>query len=214
MGTAGKPGGGLWSDASDKRLKTDVEDFEDGLEQIRQIRPVWYRFKGDYNMPTKERYVGVIAQEMQQVAPYTVTPYLDTDQKSGKSEEFLSYNGTAVIYMLVNATQELADQMEEQQKLIDKQKRQEDTREREIAELRSEIRELRALVQELSATGAAPTSSQPLNVELQRKPSLKQNAPNPFRETTIIEYYLPETTQHAQLEIRTLEGRLLETIPL
>ncbi|PHN07935.1 tail fiber domain-containing protein [Flavilitoribacter nigricans] len=199
VGTAGKPGGGLWSDASDKRLKTDVEDFEDGLEQIRQIRPVWYRFRGDFDMPTKDRYVGVIAQEMQKVAPYTVTPYRDTDQKSGKSGDFLSYNGTAVIYMLVNAAQELADQVDGQQKII--------------SELQSEITELHTLVRALKA-GQNQTPDQVREITLEQKARLSQNFPNPFHERTLIDYYLPETAHQAQLEIRTIDGKVLETIAL
>ncbi|NJL77327.1 MAG: hypothetical protein HC892_22175 [Saprospiraceae bacterium] len=33
-GSAGKPGGGDWSNASDSRLKQNIEDYRDGLAQI------------------------------------------------------------------------------------------------------------------------------------------------------------------------------------
>ncbi|PHN07930.1 tail fiber domain-containing protein [Flavilitoribacter nigricans] len=203
VGTAGKPGGGLWSDASDKRLKTDVEDFRDGLEQIRQIRPVWYRFKGDYNMPTRERYVGVIAQEMQRVAPYTVTPYRDTDEKSGVSSEFLSYNGTAVIYMLVNAAQELAEQNDEQKKTVHQLRTV-------VEEQQQQIEDLQDMVRQLVAANQPAVQE----LELHKSAELSQNHPNPFHATTTIDYFLPTDAANARLEVYSLGGQLLTVLPL
>jgi hypothetical protein len=104
-GSAGKTGGGSWSTPSDRRLKKDIEDYNDGLEQILKIRPVWYRYNGMYGMSTEESYVGIIAQEIQEFAPYTITPYMQKDNEGNKIE-YLSFNGTAITYMLVNAVQE------------------------------------------------------------------------------------------------------------
>lgn len=212
VGTAGKPGGGMWSDASDKRLKTDVEDFEDGLEQIRQIRPVWYRFKGDFSMPTKERYVGVIAQEMQKVAPYTVTPYRDTDQKSGKSGEFLSYNGTAVIYMLVNAAQEMAETADEQARTIAEQQQSLRQFQSVMQDQQQQIGELTELVHQLLTQSPSKPSVQ--KVELEGAANLSQNRPNPFPENTTIDYFLPEGSENARMAIYSLNGQLITSFPL
>lgn len=133
-GSAGKPGGGSWSNSSDRRLKNDISDFEDGLKEIMEIRPVWYRYNGMYNLPTEEKYVGVIAQEIQKVAPYTVTPYME-ENEDGTEEEYLSYNGTAVTYMLVNAVQELHTEKEELQE--------------EVHQLEEQVTKLTTLVEEL-----------------------------------------------------------------
>lgn len=112
VGSAGKTGGGSWSNPSDRRLKKDIKNYNDGLEQILKIRPVWYRYNGMYDMPTEEAYVGIIAQEIQEFAPYTITPYMQVDNEGNKIE-YLSYDGTAITYMLVNAVQEQQEEIEE-----------------------------------------------------------------------------------------------------
>ncbi|MEM9991823.1 MAG: tail fiber domain-containing protein, partial [Bacteroidota bacterium] len=101
-GNAGKPGSSLWIVSSDKRLKKNIKDYEDGLEQILQIRPVWYQYNGKLGLPSDKEYVGIIAQEMQEVAPYTVGAFQDEE----KGEEYLDFDGGALTFMLVNAVQE------------------------------------------------------------------------------------------------------------
>ena len=44
--------------------------------------------------------------------------------------------------------------------------------------------------------------------------SLSQNAPNPFSQTTKIEYYLPEAVQNAALKIYSMEGTHVKSIQL
>ncbi|MEN0047678.1 MAG: tail fiber domain-containing protein [Bacteroidota bacterium] len=191
-GTAGKIGGGVWSTSSDRRLKKDVEKFEDGLDQILKIRPVWYRYNGLYGMPTKEKYVGIIAQEMQKVAPYTITPYLATDEKTGNQKEFLSYNGTAVTYMLVNAIQE-------QQELIE-------AKEEQIEDLETRLARLEAI---LLQNKSSSTQKEQLS-----SARLVQNTPNPFNEKTNIQYFIPKETNTATLRITGANGRIIKEIPI
>ena len=71
-GGAIKPGGGSWVAESDARYKNDVVPFADGLDKLRNVKPVWYSYNGKMGLPSKERYVGVIAQDIQTVLPYTV----------------------------------------------------------------------------------------------------------------------------------------------
>ena len=46
-GNAAKPGGGAWQDVSDARIKTVHGDYVHGLDQILQLKPVRYAFKGN-----------------------------------------------------------------------------------------------------------------------------------------------------------------------
>ena len=46
-GTAYKPGGGSWTDNSDARIKTVQSDYSAGLDEVLQLRPVVYSFKGN-----------------------------------------------------------------------------------------------------------------------------------------------------------------------
>jgi hypothetical protein len=45
-GDAAKVGGGTWATFSDKRLKKDVKSFDDGLDEILRINPVWFKYNG------------------------------------------------------------------------------------------------------------------------------------------------------------------------
>lgn len=111
-GTAGKPGGGSWANSSDARLKEDVNPFKEGLATIRNIKPIYYKYNGKANLP-KNYYVGVIAQELQTVAPYMVSTYEflqgDTplEEAKEKIETYFQVDNSALSYITVNALKEL-----------------------------------------------------------------------------------------------------------
>jgi len=98
-GSAAKPGGGPWTAASDLRLKTAVEDYTESIDLLKQIHPVTYRYNGKLNMPTEQTYVGVIAQELKEVAPQMVGTFTGEDEV-----EYYDVDGSAFTYMLINAT--------------------------------------------------------------------------------------------------------------
>lgn len=99
-GSAAKPGGGTWTATSDVRLKQDVKPYTDGLAELLRIRPVRYRYNEASGHDTKPEYVGVIAQELREVAPYMV----GTFEKDGA--QYLNVDNSAMIYMLVNSVRE------------------------------------------------------------------------------------------------------------
>jgi hypothetical protein len=104
-GSAGKPGGGSWSNPSDRRLKDRISNYGDGLHSILKINPVRFHYNELSDFDTEPEHVGVIAQELQEVAPYMVN-----ENERG----YLDVNNSAMTYMLVNAVQELS---QENQKL-------------------------------------------------------------------------------------------------
>lgn len=112
-GTAGKPGGGSWENASDARLKQEVEDFTDGLSVLGRLRPVTYRYNGKAGLPTGERYVGVIAQEAQAVVPYMVSEFVAED-----GETYLQFDPSALDFIAINAIREQQNLIERQQRTI------------------------------------------------------------------------------------------------
>ena len=134
-----KPTAGDWLGVSDRRLKKDIRDYTDGLEKLMQIRPVFYRFNGKLGLPSDKESVGVIAQEMQKVAPYMIQP-LNDQSEEGKKENYLAYDGTALTYMLVNSVQE-------QQAIIEAQKSEIDALKAEVAELQTLKAEVASLVE-------------------------------------------------------------------
>lgn len=107
--SAAKPTSGSWTIASDKRLKTDIHPFKDGLEVLKQINPVYFKYNGKANTPD-EYGIGVLAQEVEGVAPYMVGSfeYIASSQDLPNKEEYLSYNPDALHYISLNAVKELA----------------------------------------------------------------------------------------------------------
>ena len=93
---------------SDARLKNDVTTLPGGLEQLRRLRPVSYKWKHDGASGTTQ--VGLIAQEVQQVFP----SFIRSDAKTA----MLSVNYTQLIPVLIRAVQEQQTIIEQQQAKI------------------------------------------------------------------------------------------------
>lgn len=114
---AAKPGTSTWTVTSDARLKKDVKPYESGINEIMNIDPVWYTYTGEAELP-EETFVGVIAQDLEKVAPYMVSDWEYKDEK-GNSETYLAVNNGAMTYMLINATKEQQAVIEELKKELE-----------------------------------------------------------------------------------------------
>ena len=59
-GSAGKPGGGSWTNSSDQRLKDILGEYNSGLDEIASLNPVILYYKEDNprGLPSDEKYVG------------------------------------------------------------------------------------------------------------------------------------------------------------
>jgi hypothetical protein len=122
-----KPTSGSWTGYSDKRLKKDIAPFKDGIEVLRKINTVTYQFNGIGGLPVNKTFIGVIAQDVEKVAPYCVTKgslrinqsdvgkfggdVLETtasDTAEGTSVvSALKYNYDGLIYVLINSVKQL-----------------------------------------------------------------------------------------------------------
>ncbi|RZA01012.1 MAG: hypothetical protein EOP47_12210 [Sphingobacteriaceae bacterium] len=109
-GSASKPGGGSWSNSSDIRLKKNISPFTDGIEQLTKINPVHFQYNNLTSYDTSKQYIGVIAQELEPVAPYM----LQTDEKG-----YLKVDNSAMTYMLINAVKEQQQMIEQMKKEIE-----------------------------------------------------------------------------------------------
>ncbi|MBS1538216.1 MAG: tail fiber domain-containing protein, partial [Bacteroidetes bacterium] len=65
-------GGAHWDIPSDENLKKNISFFTDGLEQLRHVNPIWFEYNGKYGFISPHPEIGVLAQDIQQVLPYTV----------------------------------------------------------------------------------------------------------------------------------------------
>lgn len=137
--------------------------------------------------------MGVIAQKMKEIAPYTIGTFTYQDPKGAK-EEYLDYDANAVIYILINSVKQQQIQIEELKRLITRQSNQPQT--------------------SASTPAAAPTPAvAPTRVDLSNKNTivLDQNVPNPFGEKTIINYSIPLNASRAQVLFHNTARQLIKT---
>lgn len=111
-GQAYKPGGGSWQAISDARIKTVMGDYEPGLYEAVQLRPVVYTFKGNDGPAHKEAaaagksFVGLIADEVLSVIPDMV------EVKRGvidgqEVDDYKTLDLSQLVFMLINSVKEL-----------------------------------------------------------------------------------------------------------
>ena len=107
--SAAKPGTNTWTIVSDARIKKDIHPYTNGLSIIKRINPVWFKYNGKAGFPNdNQEHIGVIAQEIVKVAPYTVNTFrgkLNPDDK--KETDLLNFNSHALTFDLINAVKEL-----------------------------------------------------------------------------------------------------------
>ncbi len=116
--SAAKPGTSSWTIASDSRLKTNISNFNDGLDIINQINPVWFNYNGKAWLPTDKKYVGIIAQDMQKIAPYTINSYkAKLNPQDVKETELLNFNESALNFVMINAIKEQQKQIQDLKKI-------------------------------------------------------------------------------------------------
>lgn len=180
---------------SDKRLKSNINSLEYGLNEVLQLNPVSYNYTGENSTPTDRAYVGLVAQELNKVMPEFVSTQQFIDYADDgtviKDEEHLAIHDTELKYVLINAIQE-------QQELIEAQAEK-------IAEL-----------QEAFSTIGSTESNNRTNVTLSGYDlaELDQNAPNPFNGTTNISYIIPTDASTAQISVFSQNGQLMKTLDI
>jgi hypothetical protein len=103
---------------SDARLKNNIEPFTDGLNVIEQINPVQFQYNADAPFATTDKQVGIVAQELEKVAPYMVHQTAE-----GNVKDMRWVDNQAYVFLLINAVKELRHQVEAQQKEIEKLKK-------------------------------------------------------------------------------------------
>ena len=116
--SAAKPSTSAWTVASDRRLKTNVRPFIDGLSIVNQLAPVAYEYNGLGGMPAGVTGIGFLAQNVKDIIPYSVGTYqgwlhpscaIDPrpDPCDTTTTELFNLNDSALTYVLINAVNQL-----------------------------------------------------------------------------------------------------------
>lgn len=118
-------GNDMWNNLSDVRLKKDIRALEAGLEQLVQVQPVRFRYNGKAGTPNGHEGIGVIGQEIEKIFPEMVQRLPHNHKDDLDSDDLLTYNGSALTYVLVNAVKELAAKVEKlEAALVEHQQRE------------------------------------------------------------------------------------------
>lgn len=105
-------GGGSWLNGCDGRVKSDIRDFEAGLQQLAQVRPVRFRYNGKAGTTAGHNGVGIIGQEIERVFPEMISRAPTVPDDGLEGDDMLIFDGSALTYVLVNAVKELAAKVE------------------------------------------------------------------------------------------------------
>ncbi len=125
-GTAGKPGGGSWSSASDARLKKNVRDLDGALDALTSLRGVSFEYIDPQTIGELEgERLGMIAQEVELVFP----DWVETNDDGFRT---VTYRGFEAL--TVEAFRELREEND-----------------REIAGLKGEVKDLEIQLDDLQA---------------------------------------------------------------
>lgn len=100
-----------WFTLSDGRLKEDVRPFTDGLSLLLQLAPQWYRFRGPSDARHRPEHGGLIAQDVQPLAPYMVGEAQAPLTPGGPTETVLTLNMHHLWLVFINAFQEVAQRL-------------------------------------------------------------------------------------------------------
>lgn len=197
LNSAGKPGSSLWAVASDSRLKQNITEFTDGLALLKQIKPVWFQYNGKAGIETGEqKFVGIIAQEMQKIAPYTVGSFTYQDSLGNKSE-YLDYDANAVTYILINS-------VKEQQEVIEQ-------KDAELKDVNAQMAALSRRLEQLERIVASNTVKPLTGNAARQEPNangviLEQNVPNGFSGSSAINFFIPESVKDAKIDVYSVNG--------
>ena len=120
LNSAAKPAGGAWTNPSDRRLKKDIIPFTDGLGVITKINPVRYRLNGKAGTPKDTEGISVIAQDIKDIAPYTVSTYKAKLEIEDEEEtELYNFDSSPLTFVMINAIKQLKQENEKLRKRIE-----------------------------------------------------------------------------------------------
>lgn len=198
-----------WMHSSDARKKTNVVAMENELDNINALRPV--RF--DWKQGGGKTQIGFIAQEVEKIYPEAVL--VDANGNYSLAIQNL-------VAPLVSAVQILSQQVETIEAPVIEKDAVIDSLQQQIADQQKQITDLYAkmdaMLTQMSAFENALTQCCTQYVPESKEsgiqsgsdiPKLEQNIPNPFIQSTYIQYYLPESVKSAKIIVSDMQGVML-----
>jgi Chaperone of endosialidase len=106
---AAKPNGGSWTNPVSSRAFKDIhDDFTDGLDVLKKLQPVRFHYNGMGGMPTDQEFIGLVAEDVEDAAPYMLrTSRLRVHEDDADETDVLGLNDGDLRFILRNAIMEL-----------------------------------------------------------------------------------------------------------
>jgi hypothetical protein len=115
QGTQGAQG----ASGSDIRLKRNIRPFLDGIQTIRNISPVIYKWAGLGGYPHEdEDIVGIIGNELEKYMPYAIRRTTGKLEYDGPESEIVEFDLSSIVFVLVNSIKELKIKMDDIKDLV------------------------------------------------------------------------------------------------
>ncbi len=188
---------GIIYNTSDRELKRDIKEFEYGIDEVVRLEPVTYNYVESASDNNATRCVGLIAQELDKVAPSLVKPFTlkESSSRNESSKEYLMVNESAIKYMLINAIKEQQRQIDEQQEMIE------------------------VLQSEMSNWMVQNEDQNRIEINLKNNQDeqvayIMQNIPNPTHSKTNIKYFIPDNVEEALVRFYNINGSILKEVIL
>jgi hypothetical protein len=106
---AAKPNGGSWTNPVSSRAFKDIhDDFTDGLTVLKKLQPVRFHYNGMGGMPTDQEFIGLVAEDVEDAAPYMLRKSrLRVHADDADETDVLGMNDGDLRFILRNAIVEL-----------------------------------------------------------------------------------------------------------
>jgi hypothetical protein len=181
---------------SDARMKKDIETAPDVLSKVLQLGVKKYHFLE--NKTADKKHYGLIAQEVEKIFPEVVQHNI----MDGSDKDYYTMNYSAYGVIAIKAIQE-------QQKKIEQQEQTNQEQQQKIITLEDRIAKLEAALNNGSVSNASSNNSI-IRKEISGV-TLEQNQPNPFNQSTVIHYHLPQGSA-GQVNVYDMNGSLVKTL--
>ncbi|MDX2002062.1 MAG: tail fiber domain-containing protein [Chitinophagales bacterium] len=196
---------------SDHRYKQNIAVIENPIDIIRKMSGVYYTYKIDefkeMNFDNR-KHIGFIAQDLEKILPEAVL----TKDDGYKAVEYA--NLTALLAEGIKAQQ---NTIEENYEALTQQLKE---KEEQIQALTNKLNKIEQMLSQGTNTNtntSTATNTQVVAIKGNDAPAtsyLQQNVPNPFENSTYIEYAVSELGSDAQVVINDLTGKIIKTIPV